>query len=126
MWTYNRVSDVATLVFSGMVTADEVCDAATRLRDDAGNDAIRLVLDCRSAHLPLGSAWVLVVLVEDVAISDVVAIGASRSTVASLRSVCTSMKLPIKFHITMAGWRAQENTMTTLTDTGYLSEISVG
>jgi hypothetical protein len=126
MWNYNRISDVATLAFSGMVTADEVCDAASRLRDDVGELPVRLVLDCRNAQLPLGSAWVLMVFVEDVAIADVVVIGASRSTVVCVESVCTAMKVPVAFHITMSAWRARERQVCTLKPPGLLADICVG
>ena len=108
MWTYSRQTQFALMTFTGTVAVDDAYAAAARLRDDAGSSPVRVVIDVGEADFPQRCVLVFMGVLDEVAVVDVVVIGASREVAKAFQVAWTAFTVPVVFHPTVIKWLASE------------------
>ena len=96
------------MTFTGTIGVDEAYLAAARIRDEAGASPVRVVIDVTEAEFPARCVLVFMGVLDDVAVVDVVLLGASREVQKAFEIAWTSFTVPVAFHPTAFAWLSSE------------------
>jgi hypothetical protein len=108
MWTYSRQSQFALLTFSDALSVDEAYSAAVEIRDAAGSSPVRVVVDVTEGEISERCVLVFMSVLEEVAVMDLVILGASRAVEKAFQIAWTSFTVPVTFHDTGVNWLSSE------------------
>jgi hypothetical protein len=113
MWTYSRQSQFALLTFTDRLSLTEAYSAAIEIRDAAGATPIRVVIDVAEGEIAESCVIVFMGVLEEVAVIDLVVLGASRPAQEAFQIAWTSFTVPVAFHDNGLAWLASERSRET-------------
>lgn len=113
MWTYSRQSQFALLTFTDRLSLTEAYSAAMEIREGAGATPVRVVIDVAEGEISETCVLAFMGVLEEVAVIDLVVLGASRSAQEAFQTAWTSFTVPVAFHDNGLAWLAIERSRET-------------
>jgi hypothetical protein len=113
MWTYSRQSQFALLTFTDRLSLTEAYSAAVEIREGAGAAPVRVVIDVAEAELSETCVIAFMGVLEEVAVIDLVVLGASRAAQVAFQIAWSSFTVPVAFHDNGLAWLASERSRET-------------